>query len=87
VAIAGIDGFSHRAMLRWIAGPVNSVMLILLTLTLAWHSSLGIKVVIEDYVHGASLKLISLILNKFVHVILAVVAVLALLKVTFGDSL
>lgn len=80
VAMTGLESFTYDAMLRWVADPFSAVMLVLLSLTLAWHSSLGVQVVIEDYVHGAALKLISLVLNKFVHVVLGVVAVIAVLK-------
>ncbi len=62
-------------------------MLLLASLTLAWHSVLGIQIVVEDYIHGSGIKVVSLILNKFVHVFLCVAAVLAILKVALGDSL
>ena len=50
-------------------------------------SALGIQVVIEDYVHGSGIKVIALILNKFIHVLLGVAAVLAVLNVALGGAL
>ena len=38
--------------MHWIAAPVNSILLILLVFSLVYHSNLGVRVVIEDYVHG-----------------------------------
>jgi succinate dehydrogenase / fumarate reductase membrane anchor subunit len=70
----------------WIARPWNSVMLLLLGVTLAYHSSLGMQVVIEDYVHGPFVKVVSLILNKFFHAAIAMAAVFAVLKIAFGAS-
>jgi succinate dehydrogenase / fumarate reductase membrane anchor subunit len=43
-----------------------------------------VEVVIEDYVHGAGLKVAALILSKFAHVFLGVLAILAILKVALG---
>jgi succinate dehydrogenase / fumarate reductase membrane anchor subunit len=52
---------------------------ILLILTLAWHSKLGVQVVIEDYVHGKGGKTAMLLLSTFVHFAAAVAAVFAVL--------
>ena len=64
-----------------------SIVLLLGSVTLAYHSMLGLQVVIEDYVHGPALKVFSLILSKFVHVFLGLAAVLAVLNVALGGSL
>lgn len=86
LSLAGLNGYSHAALRAWAGDPLNAVLLLLLCLSLAWHSMLGIQIVVEDYVHGSALKLVSLILNKFIHVIVAVAAVLAILKVSLGEA-
>jgi len=85
-AFAGIDGYSQAELVAWVGEPMNAVMLLLVSVTLAWHSALGIQVVIEDYVHGAGIKVIALILNKFIHVLLGVAALLAVLNVALGGA-
>ena len=79
-----LPGFEHQQLILWVSRPFNSVSLILLAATLAYHSALGMQVVIEDYVHGHSIKVISLILNNFFHVFVAAAAVFAVLKVALG---
>jgi len=86
LSLAGLNGYSQTALQAWAGDPLNAVLLLLLCLSLAWHSMLGIQIVIEDYVHGSALKLVSLILNKFIHVIVAVAAVLAILKISLGEA-
>jgi succinate dehydrogenase / fumarate reductase membrane anchor subunit len=74
-------------MHAWVREPMNALMLLLSGLTIAWHSALGVQVVIEDYVRGPALKVVSIILNKFVHLFLGAAAVFAVLKVALGAPL
>ena len=45
----------------------------------------SLQVVIEDYVHGAALKLAALLLNSFSSVALAAAALYAILKMSLGS--
>jgi succinate dehydrogenase / fumarate reductase membrane anchor subunit len=86
ISFAGLEGYSQAELAAWVGTPANSVMLLLACLTLAWHSMLGVQIIIEDYIHGPGLKVAALILNKFVHVFLGVTAILAILKLALGGS-
>lgn len=86
VSFAGLDNYGESALHAWVSSPFNAIMLLLASVTLAWHSMLGIQVVIEDYVHGPGLKVASIILSKFVHVFLGLAAALAILKIVLGGS-
>ncbi|MGI9202986.1 MAG: succinate dehydrogenase, hydrophobic membrane anchor protein [Woeseiaceae bacterium] len=87
ISLAILDSYSRSDLYGWVGDPMNAVMLLLASITLSWHSALGVQVIIEDYVHGTALKIVTLLLNKFVHVFLCAAAVLAVLKVSLGDSL
>jgi succinate dehydrogenase hydrophobic anchor subunit len=41
-------------------------------------------VVIEDYVHAAGLKVVSLVLSRFAHIFVAVVSIYAILRIGLG---
>lgn len=84
LAIPGALEGGRESLLAWAAAPWNSILLILLSISLAWHSSLGVQVVIEDYVHGPFIKVVSLVLSKFAHVLVVVATVFAVLKIAFG---
>ena len=86
VSFAGIDDITRASLAAWAADPLTAGMLLALGLTLAWHSSLGVQVVIEDYVHGPALKVTALVLNRFAHVALGIGALLAALKLVLGDA-
>jgi len=83
-AILTIPGFAHADALVFIGAPFNSVLLMLLVVTMSYHSILGVQVVIEDYVHGHGLKLASLIISRFAHTFLAVAAIYAIIKIGLG---
>lgn len=84
LALMQVDSLDQASVREWIGRPWNSVMLLLLGLTLAYHSNLGLQVVIEDYVHGPFAKVASLVLNKFAHVLIAAAATVAVLRITLG---
>ena len=79
IALLGKPLQSFEAIRGWLAQPWVAVLTILLITTLAWHSKLGVEVVIEDYVHGKGSKTTLLLLSTFVHSAAAVAGVFAVL--------
>jgi succinate dehydrogenase / fumarate reductase membrane anchor subunit len=51
----------------WLAHPLRGLVLLSYLLVSLWHSYLGLRVVIEDYVHGPKVKVFSLLGLKIVH--------------------
>ena len=84
LSIATLPGFGHADAVAFIGEPLHAVLLMLLTVTMAYHSWLGVQVVIEDYVHGHGLKVVALILSRFAHIFLAVVGLFAILRLGIG---
>ncbi len=84
ISIAASQPLDFAAARDFIGAPLNSVLLILLTLTMAYHSYLGLQVVIEDYVHATGIKIAALVASRYAHVFLAVAAVYAILKIGFA---
>ncbi|MDH3613881.1 MAG: succinate dehydrogenase, hydrophobic membrane anchor protein [Gammaproteobacteria bacterium] len=81
VSLVVLPSLEHHIAVEFIGTPLNSVLLSLLCVTTAYHSYLGVQVVVEDYVHAAGLRITSLILSRFAHVFVAVVSVYAILKI------
>jgi succinate dehydrogenase / fumarate reductase membrane anchor subunit len=63
----------------WLAHPVRGLVLLAYLLVSLWHSYLGLRVVIEDYVHCPKAKLFSLLSLKVVHGVLMLVAAYTLI--------
>ncbi len=79
-----IESMAFLEVTRFIAAPLNSVLLSLFCVTAAYHSFLGVQVVIEDYVHANGLKIVSLLASRFAHVLVAIMSVYAVLRIGLG---
>ncbi len=75
------EGYSYSEIVAFIQRPLNAILLSLLCVTLAYHSYLGIQVVIEDYVHASGVKVSSLIASRFAHVFAAIASVYSILRI------
>ncbi|MEE4161259.1 MAG: succinate dehydrogenase, hydrophobic membrane anchor protein [Woeseiaceae bacterium] len=81
VSVARLDAGAYADVIAFIAMPLNSVLLILLAATMAYHSWLGVQVVIEDYIHAPTAKIVLLTLSRFLHVLVAVASIYAILRI------
>ena len=79
VSLLLLPDFSYGSVREWASGLCNTALLGLFVATLCWHSQLGVQVVIEDYVHGA-LGFVAMVASAFLHVLLAVLGVLAVVR-------
>jgi len=70
----------------WVGRPLPAILLVLLLIATFWHASLGVQVVIEDYVHTDLAKLGLLIVVRLACFALAVAGIIAVLGMAFGTS-
>jgi len=82
-AMISLPHGSYELVMAWVAEPLNSILLILLVISLVYHSMLGIQGIVEDYVHGAA-GVLTLVVVRFVHIILAVAGVYSIIVVSLG---
>jgi succinate dehydrogenase / fumarate reductase membrane anchor subunit len=86
VALLSLPLLDHATVILWMKQSWNSLFLILLVLVATYHSQLGVQVVVEDYIPDAGVKTLTLVVLTFVHALLAVAGVFAILKVAFGGA-
>lgn len=85
-ALLRLGDFSHASVVAWIATPMNAVLLSLLVGTTAYHSQLGVQVVVEDYVSHHGSKIATLVLLNFLHIVLAALGIFSVLRIAFGAA-
>ena len=86
VSLLSLPSLDHVTVVTWMAQSWTALLLILLVLVATWHSQLGVRVVVEDYVHNSGLRTLTLVILMFVHAFLAVAGVFAILKVALGGA-
>lgn len=80
LALADSD---HAAMTAWLGSPVVAILMVVLLIMLFWHVALGLRVVIEDYVHVYPAKIAAVAAVDIACFVLAVAGVFATLIVAF----
>ena len=85
LGLSTLPDFTYLAVAGWVHRPVTSVLLILFVGAAAYHSFLGLQVVVEDYVTGKGSRIAALMASAFAHTGLTVAAVFSILKIAFGS--
>lgn len=71
----------YGTAVRWLAHPLNAVIVVLLIAVGFWHMQLGLRVIVEDYIHHPISKMALLVLNLFACTLGAALAVFCVAKV------
>jgi succinate dehydrogenase membrane anchor subunit len=80
-----LPALDYATVRAWLSFPLSGFLAVLLVAVSAYHSSLGITEVIEDYVHSAGMKSLCLLSLQFVHVLVGGAGIFAIMRVAFGS--
>lgn len=86
-SLLALPARDYSTVAAWVRSGWTAPILVLTVAVAAWHSALGVRVVIEDYVHDVGAKTLSLAVSAFAHVLIAAVGVYAVLRVALGSPL
>lgn len=84
LSLTAVVGADYAIASEWLRRPFNAALMIALVGCLFYHAHLGLRVVIEDYVHAPALKVTTLLVLKFALAMLALVALLAVVRIYLG---
>ena len=86
IAIIRLVGADSDSVRDWVGNPLPATMLVLLLIATFYHASLGLQVVIEDYIHAELTKLGLVIIVRLGCFALAVAGMFAVLSMAVGTS-
>jgi succinate dehydrogenase / fumarate reductase, membrane anchor subunit len=82
--VVSMNGATHAEMIAAVSNPFTALVLITVMVCALIHMRLGMQVVIEDYVHSEGTKIICLALNSAFTFAVGLIALFAILKISFG---
>ena len=85
ISLLSVPRFDYASLAQWMNHGWNAVLLVALILVVARHSYLGVRVVVEDYVHLPAARIMTLLVVQFAHGLIAAAGVFAVLQVVFGN--
>ena len=83
VSLVMLSGADYAVARAWIGSPLVMMLLTLNIVIGLHHGQLGLQVVWEDYTEGA-LRLVLIVLTKFIAVLFGLGAIVAILRIGFG---
>lgn len=63
-SVLSLVGANHSFFVIWLSTPINTFLMASLVTTILFHSLLGMKVIVEDYIHDAEFRNMALIMLK-----------------------
>ena len=77
-------GAGYDQVRAYLAQPIVALLLLALVISAAIHMRIGLKEIIEDYVHGG-VKVVAILLATFFAAGIGLVCVVAVLKIGLGS--
>jgi succinate dehydrogenase / fumarate reductase membrane anchor subunit len=84
-AIVSHIGADYGTVRAYFAQIPVALLMLALVISAAIHMRIGLKEIIEDYVHGEGAKVAAILLATFFAAGVGLAAVLAILKIAFGS--
>jgi succinate dehydrogenase / fumarate reductase membrane anchor subunit len=84
VSVVTHIGASYDQVHAYLARPLVALLMLALVISAAIHMRIGLKEIIEDYVHGGG-KVVAILLATFFAAGVGLACVVALLKISLGS--
>lgn len=85
-SVWSLSGGGYDVALLWFANPVNAALLAITLLISAWHMNMGLKVIVDDYIHRPSSRGALLGLIGLVCLVVAAAGVFFIVRLALGSA-
>lgn len=76
---------SYDQIRAYLARPLVAVAMLCLILSVTVHLRIGLKEIVEDYVHGSAARITALLLCSFYVIAVGLACALAIVKISLGS--
>ena len=83
-SLIALTGSDYDTFIAWLKAPFATILMVLLLTALFLHTSLGLRVVVEDYVHSDGVKIPVVAAIRLACFALAIAGIFATLRITFN---
>ncbi len=83
-SLAGLPNLDASSVTAWLGSPVNAGVTLLFVLAGSYHGTLGIQVVLEDYVHNHAINITLQYLTKLLMIVMMMSSVYAISTLLLG---
>lgn len=85
IVILAAVGRSYEEVVAILGSPIIAALLVMFIAAVAMHMRLGMAAIIVDYVPREAQKIVGLIANTFFTIAVAVIPIVAILAIAFGN--
>ena len=80
ISVISLEGATRADMIAWLHAPVPLVLLLCMIVATFWHMELGLRVVIDDYIHHDAIHMTMLLLSRGICIIAALLCIVSALR-------
>jgi succinate dehydrogenase / fumarate reductase, membrane anchor subunit len=84
VIIVMLLGRNQAAVAQILGSPLVAIIMLLFIASITTHMKIGMQVIIEDYVHDETPKLVLIMANTFFCIAVGLASAYGILKLSFG---
>ncbi len=84
IIVITLLGRNQATAAQVLGSPLVAIIMLLFIVSITTHMKIGMQVIIEDYVHDETAKLVLIMANAFFCVAVALASAYGILKLSFG---
>lgn len=80
-SVAMLPSLGYEALREWLQQPLVTILIAASIITICYHQALGLRTIVEDYIHTVPLKVAGIVAINFWSILLAIGGLYAIIKI------